>query len=495
MILTLTSIALFCVAADVNSVDTPRPAQFVQSMQTPAGGFISDLPTVAPESKPTLRTSRTAIRALRLLGSEPSNIDQLIRFLQQCRDRESGGFSERPGLVPDPISTSVALMVLQQLNMLDDKTVAAGLAFMNEHTKGFEQIRMVASSLEELGREVPHQRDWLSQIDAMRNADGSFGSGAGRARSTALAVVAEMRLGHQVDRDQVLATLRAGQRDDGGFGNDTAGGSDLESCYRVVRLFRRLDAQPDHIDKLHALIARCKNSDGGYGRKPGDSSSVHGTYYAAIIRYWLDGGGAEMVAKAFHFDDIEVGELPKPWQITRALSDAPGSHWKVIAEDRNTKNHFVRQASSAGPKRQYNLCVFDHKYDNLTISVDVRADAGVIDQGGGLVWRYQDEKNYYIARWNPLENNFRVYKVVDGIRSQLDTAQAVGDPAQWHQIRVVTFGRDIRCYFDNRLLLEAEDDQFFGSGKIGLWTKADAVTDFDHLQVKRAVADHIEQMQ
>ena len=36
-----------------------------------------------------------------------------------------------------------------------------------------------------------------------------------------------------------------------------------------------------------------------------------------------------------------------------------------------------------------------------------------MDQGGGPVWRYQDANNYYIARMNPLEDNYRVYKVVE----------------------------------------------------------------------------------
>ena len=39
---------------------------------------------------------------------------------------------------------------------------------------------------------------------------------------------------------------------------------------------------------------------------------------------------------------------------------------------------------------------------------------GKLDQGGGLVWRYKDANNYYIARMNPLEDNFRVYKEVAG---------------------------------------------------------------------------------
>ncbi len=41
----------------------------------------------------------------------------------------------------------------------------------------------------------------------------------------------------------------------------------------------------------------------------------------------------------------------------------------------------------------------------------LRAHTGKEDQGGGLIWRRRDANNYYIARYNPLERNFRVYYV------------------------------------------------------------------------------------
>jgi hypothetical protein len=48
------------------------------------------------------------------------------------------------------------------------------------------------------------------------------------------------------------------------------------------------------------------------------------------------------------------------------------------------------------------------------MSVKIKAIAGEEDMGGGLVWRYIDNKNYYIVRCNPLENNIRLYCVVNG---------------------------------------------------------------------------------
>src|SRR5262249_14919080 len=113
-----------------------------------------------------------------------------------------------------------------------------------------------------------------------------------------------------------------------------------------------------------------------------------------------------------------------------------------------------------------------------------RAVAGVVDRGGGLVWRAKDRNNYYICRYNPLEDNFRVYKVEDSKRTQFASAKVPGDEA-WHTVRATMSGVKITCYLDGKKLLEAEDSTFREAGMIGFWSKADAQSYFDELAVAR----------
>ena len=89
--------------------------------------------------------------------------------------------------------------------------------------------------------------------------------------------------------------------------------------------------------------------------------------------------------------------------------------------------------------------------------------AGKLDQGGGPVWRYKDAGNYYIARMNPLEDNFRVYKVVAGKRTQLSSVDIKVPAGGWHTIRVVHKADHIECYLDGKLHLDVKDDTFPGS--------------------------------
>jgi hypothetical protein len=159
--------------------------------------------------------------------------------------------------------------------------------------------------------------------------------------------------------------------------------------------------------------------------------------------------------------------------------------WKIVAAERDgKKNLALAQSSSEGPRPLFNLCVVKAAmHADVDLSVEVKAVKGEIDQGGGLVWRYRDANNYYITRWNPLENNFRVYKVEAGRRTQLGTADVALPADQWHRIRAVQRGNHIQCYLDGKPLLDVNDETFKDAGAIGLWSKADAVTWFDNLML------------
>jgi hypothetical protein len=194
-------------------------------------------------------------------------------------------------------------------------------------------------------------------------------------------------------------------------------------------------------------------------------------------------GDAKMVTR-FDFEDATVGKLPADWTATQT-GKGKGSVWKVLEADGAPKGKKVlAQTADTGPGGLFNLCIADKsKFGDLDLSVAFKAIAGDADRGGGPVWRYKDAKNYYVVRMNPLEDNFRLYKVVDGKRIQLATTKedVKADPKKWHTIRVVHVGDRIECYFNGKKLLEAKDDTFKEAGKIGLWTKADAQTYFNNL--------------
>ena len=123
-------------------------------------------------------------------------------------------------------------------------------------------------------------------------------------------------------------------------------------------------------------------------------------------------------------------------------------------------------------------------FRNGTITVKVKAGTGEVDRGGGPIWRVQDANNYYVARWNPLEDNLRIYYVKDGRRVQLASADVETSPTQWHAIAIEHDGDQMTCSFDGRQLLSVKDATIGREGGVGVWTKADAASSFDDFAVE-----------
>jgi len=184
------------------------------------------------------------------------------------------------------------------------------------------------------------------------------------------------------------------------------------------------------------------------------------------------------------FEDADLGKLPPGWSAAKT-GEGDGSLWKVVEDKSAPSGARVVAQLAKGPGPLFNLCVADGaKLQDLEVSVAFKAVDGKVDQGGGVVWRYIDASNYYIARFNPLEDNFRLYKVVDGKRIQLATKEAIKAPAgEWHTLAVRMRGDAMECSLNGKKQLEAKDATFAQAGKIGLWTKADAQTYFDKIEV------------
>jgi hypothetical protein len=199
----------------------------------------------------------------------------------------------------------------------------------------------------------------------------------------------------------------------------------------------------------------------------------------------LAGGGATAALPGWGKADL--GKLPRGWKSTSNTKEGAKTAWEVRADDTApSKSGFVLTQTGKSARPVFNICVADNpRLADVELTVSFKSLTGKDDQGGGLVWRYQDEKNYYIARYNPLEDNYRVYKIVAGRRIQMETKEELSTkPGTWHTLTVRMVGNKIECLMDGVKHLEAKDDTFKAAGQIGLWTKADAVTAFDGLQVK-----------
>jgi hypothetical protein len=122
---------------------------------------------------------------------------------------------------------------------------------------------------------------------------------------------------------------------------------------------------------------------------------------------------------------------------------------------------------------------------DVEVRVRFKPVSGKVDQAAGLVVRLRDPDNYYIARANALEDNVRLYKVVDGKRQQSAGVDAKVPAGKWQELGLRVVGDRLTVSLDGKELFSVTDRTFAEAGRVGLWTKADSLTHFDDLVARR----------
>lgn len=186
-------------------------------------------------------------------------------------------------------------------------------------------------------------------------------------------------------------------------------------------------------------------------------------------------GVTSAFAGSERFDLITVGALPANWTCGATGGGAPV--WKVEADpSAPSKPNVLMQSGSA----TYAWCVKkDVSLADGFVEAQFRPIAGREDEAGGLVWRWQDGDNYYVARANALEGNVSLYYTKGGDRHTIKYVDAPVSGNQWHVLRVEFAGGYIKVLLDGKAYIEADDNHFTAPGAVGVWTKADSVTAFD----------------
>lgn len=182
-------------------------------------------------------------------------------------------------------------------------------------------------------------------------------------------------------------------------------------------------------------------------------------------------GGADTPAVAgmtyaWAFDQDAPGPMPAPW------FDVLGD-WQI-------EDGAVLQAGVFGDP-DFPRVVFEGlQFTDLKLSVKCQMESGDTDRACGLMFRAADSDNYYITRANVLEDNIRLYRVVDRDRQQFASASRSVSSKTWHTLEVEAIGNRITVSWNGEKVID-ETDGTFTSGVIGLWTKADSITRFDEL--------------
>jgi hypothetical protein len=180
-------------------------------------------------------------------------------------------------------------------------------------------------------------------------------------------------------------------------------------------------------------------------------------------------------AETINFDRDSPGYLPMAWE--QGVTGRGVAKWAVAQDESapSQPNVFRQSGVGAFPWAVRRGTAIEDGF----VEVKFKALAGKEDQAGGVVWRWKDGNNYYVARANALENNVSLYYTQGGKRITIKYVDAPVPPKVWHTLRVEFSARRISVALNGKTYIDVQDEHIAGTGAVGLWTKADSVTAFD----------------
>ncbi len=197
--------------------------------------------------------------------------------------------------------------------------------------------------------------------------------------------------------------------------------------------------------------------------------------------------GLQLIAspvRIVNFDTFAVGASPPGWSVPLTQHGRP-SRWEVRQDQTApTPPYVLAQVSNDPTDDRFPLAIFDGlSVRDGDISVRIKPMSGREDQGGGVVWRYRDENNYYLARANAMNKTVAVFRIQNGRRTAIQPGVKHEIPMNaWSILKVSARGNRFQVYVDHRRIMEGFDDAFT-AGKVGLCTVADSVMYFDDFRV------------
>lgn len=212
-----------------------------------------------------------------------------------------------------------------------------------------------------------------------------------------------------------------------------------------------------------------------------------------LLSWVLSFGLIAASGSVINFDHGSVGKVPPEWTVPSINGTA--SHWEIRKDpSAPTSPYVLAQVSTSPHQDEFSLAILNSmSLRDGDISVRLKPVSGHEDQGGGLVFRYRDPRNYYLVRADSHDGEITVYKVENGrctpIRPRgVAASSAFGvkhkiQPNTWNILKVSVRGNRFQVYVNHRRLLQADDSSFPGAGKVGLVTVADSVTYFDDFRV------------
>jgi hypothetical protein len=195
---------------------------------------------------------------------------------------------------------------------------------------------------------------------------------------------------------------------------------------------------------------------------------------------------AAKTVMGLHFDKDRADSGPEGLRFDVAGQTAPPVAW-VVQRDFQAVSppQILVMAGSIDPEA-VGLALFERPaFQNGVIDVEVKPISGGAHFAGGVVWRLQDTKNFYILEANSADDTLRLWRWKNGKARCLDEKMTIFTADRWHHLRVVFLFQTYSVYLDDELVMAGTDKSWLAPGAAGIATYGDSVIKFDDLSLKQ----------
>jgi hypothetical protein len=186
----------------------------------------------------------------------------------------------------------------------------------------------------------------------------------------------------------------------------------------------------------------------------------------------------------WNFDSDKAGEVPAGWK-------AIEGDWQVIPDPSapskpNTfglpAGRLIKSLTSLLAYYPMAIETDPTEYSDFILEAQFKSAGGRFDCSGGLIFRYVDEKNFYLLSAGCPNDYFALSRMTNGQLGTLKQSVVPTDKDTWYRLKVTAQGGHFMCYDDDKMIFDFDDSKI-AKGKIGLWAADDSQAQFDDVKV------------
>jgi hypothetical protein len=186
----------------------------------------------------------------------------------------------------------------------------------------------------------------------------------------------------------------------------------------------------------------------------------------------------------WNFDSDKAGEVAAGWK-------AIEGDWQVIPDPSapskpNTfglpAGRLLKSLTSALEYYPMAIETDPTEYADFTLEAQFKSAGGRFDCSGGLIFRYVDDKNFYLLSAGCPSDYFALSRMTNGQLVGLKQSVVPTDKDTWYRLKVTAQGGHFNCYDDDKMIFDFDDNKI-AKGKVGVWARDDSQAQFDDVKV------------